>query len=241
VYAYWGAALSLLLALGLVCWFFVYPLLQTRSALRYFYDANMLTGGMRRDVSEQSVKETIRRLGGRYQAVGRIRLYMKLSDRLAPEKGLAMLFLYHLDPEAMPLLVELTEHRDKDLRRLAVQGVAAFSDSRELVLQTLMSALKDEDKDARRDAASMLAEVKPAAEEAVPALVGVLLRDSSEAVRDAALVALDRIAGTSSSRPMSAAKDTRYLLKVMAEDDNPKIRAAARKGLAELNKEKTPQ
>ncbi len=70
IYVMWGVALALLLALGLLCWLVVVPVLATQSILRSAHD-NRVTP-----------EEAVRRLGGPQRAAQRLEAYLALSNHL---------------------------------------------------------------------------------------------------------------------------------------------------------------
>jgi len=101
MYVLWGAALALLLALGLFSWLAAVPFLEVRSVLA-------------RRAGSPSPQEYVRKLGGRRQALGKLKLYLAAPRWAAPDRGPAVLLLAYCGPGAAPVLIELFAAVDDD-------------------------------------------------------------------------------------------------------------------------------
>lgn len=175
-YALWGIALSVLLALGLVCWQLVLPLLQVRAVVR------------ERRVARISYEAAIERLGGSEKAVGRLSFYLNCPKRLAPYRLHAVTILARCGPEAIPELARLLEDEDKEVRFWAAVGLGDLGDTR--AIGPLAAALKDERVGIRWLAAHTLGQLND--EGAVEPLLKAL-EDEDKTVREEATKALRRL------------------------------------------------
>ncbi len=90
MYVYWGIALTLLIAVGLVCWLVVVPVWRVRDVV----DRCELQSGPVGDyLVLDDARTSIRDLGGSSQAAHRLETYVALPDWLAPHKAKAVRML----------------------------------------------------------------------------------------------------------------------------------------------------
>jgi HEAT repeat protein len=102
IYVCWGLAFALLLATGVFCWLVVVPVWGTCQVV----DA------MHRDILSSASDDhrpraltAVKDLGGPASALSKLRLYMKLPERLAPRKSIAVYLLGFCGEGSLPEVV----------------------------------------------------------------------------------------------------------------------------------------
>jgi len=123
IYVYWGVALALLLALGLVCWKVVVPVWQTRKAVTlygrwYYYSPHFESKHWPADPGE-----IIKLLDGPKAAAERLGLYMTLPECLAPNRTMAVRLLGECREDAAPVLRRLLNDEDSSVRQAAAEAL----------------------------------------------------------------------------------------------------------------------
>jgi HEAT repeat protein len=183
VYILWGIALTLLLSAALFCWLVVVPVWQVRNVIRsYRHRISTLSGKTLPNTlalnsqGNQEATESVTQLGGPPAAIGKLRLYIKCPASLAPHRPTAVSMLGYCGKTAVPELLILLNHEDKEVRYEAAGalGVIAAPEA----VEPLCGALKDENDMVRMSAAQALGEFKsPIAE---GALIGALEKEDSQ-------------------------------------------------------------
>lgn len=112
VLLWWGVGLGLLAALALVCWIVVRPCVEVRRA------AGRCAAARGESVDDwwTQARQEVARLGGAERAAPKLRLYLKLPERLAPERVQA----------AWMLLLTAAECSVYDESFLGLEGVELF-------------------------------------------------------------------------------------------------------------------
>ncbi|HOX05446.1 MAG TPA: HEAT repeat domain-containing protein [Planctomycetota bacterium] len=119
LYIWWGIAFALLALLGTFCWLIVAPCLRVRSAIKSCHGQKERFWLMPRESDEvcwrhSIAQEQVSRLGGSQAAFGSLKLYLRLPERLAPDKSTARALLAECGRSAVPELVKEMEKRDQD-------------------------------------------------------------------------------------------------------------------------------
>jgi len=143
--SYWGVALALLVAVGLVCWLVVVPVMHTRTAV----------ARCRRNTD--FIRREIEHLGGPEAAVDQLSLYVRLPEFLAPHRGTAVVMLGTCGgpaKTAVPLLITLLQEEDEGLRSNAAEALGRIGDRR--AVEHLIKVLRNKEDPVRRDAATAL-------------------------------------------------------------------------------------
>src|SRR5262249_6833255 len=102
----------------------------------------------------------------------------------------------HPDPAAVPVLVELLNDKDRDIRLLAVRCLGLLRGEAKPAVPGLTKALKDKNVSIRRDVALVLGNMGADAHEAVPQLICSLDDDGEAVVRECAARAIWNITGS---------------------------------------------
>ncbi len=207
----WGVCIGVLLCLGLLCWFLVGPMLQTHAALGRY--------------SPQTMKQEIASLGGQRKAIILLQRYTAFPRWLATRKGTAVAMLGFCGEDAVPALIELLDHENREVREEAVNALGRLQDPRAVsalsrlmlteqgrlgagaawalgeikdrrAISPLIKALSHSKPLTRELAAESLG--KLGAVEALPRLRS-LLKDNDEAVRKAAEKSIEGLRGSPSA------------------------------------------
>jgi len=148
---------------GIFYWFCLRPYLQVRGMVEACYSRRLPKrplGGLFSLVwTDEEAEDAIRKLGGPSPAARKLVLYMRIPDRLAPTKELAVDLMGHCGSEAVPHLVALLKSENERVRWPAIRGLGRIGDPRAIEpLATLAS--QDSDKNIRFAAASVLKEIR---------------------------------------------------------------------------------
>ncbi len=223
IYIYWGVALALLLAAGLVCWQVIIPIWQTHNAIASL-----------RPNQEGAIAHSIMRLGGEEKAAERLAGYARMPDWIVSDRNrfMAIHLLGHcgrsayrpllrrLKDSSLPLrvssadamarvlegqhadgsdavapLCDLLRTNDPGSQMASMRALAAIGEDARAATGQLAALVTDE-----RDALSFLAaralgKIGPGAKSAVPELKRVV-GSGYPIVRAEAIWALTRIEGT---------------------------------------------
>jgi HEAT repeat protein len=106
VLAWWGIGLGLLTVLGLVCWLVVAPVLEVRRELGSLYAPVVASAGPDEEKLPELLKAAVKRLGGPGKALPKIRLYLRMPERVAPCKHLTFLLLGECGEPAVDTLID---------------------------------------------------------------------------------------------------------------------------------------
>jgi len=196
VYVWWGVGLALLAVTGAVCWLLVRPALQAREAVRLW-------------ASGQTWAPTeVERLGGPDAAPWKLKLFLHLPARLAPQRREAVGLLQYAgetSDSAIPVLISLLADEDPKVRQAAAGSleylVGAWTGASirkdpppepkvhllPQVIEAMTKAVGDTDAKTRSLAATVLGYSREP--RVLPALLGAL-RDPDAQVRRAALWSL---------------------------------------------------
>jgi len=138
IYIYWGVAITLLLLLGLVCWKVVVPVWQTDAVLKedgaiavwggwiinnsrnYSPDRAQLYPAARQ---QAATNRAMTRLGGRQEALSKLRLYINLPNRVARHEHIAIGLLGYCGRDARPVLEALLKDDDQRVRFVAASAL----------------------------------------------------------------------------------------------------------------------
>jgi HEAT repeats len=130
IYVYWGVALFLLLTLGAFSWLVVVPVwqvgavLEDHEVLKMRGDHLLLTAPEEPyPVSVFDPERVFDELGGRQEALGKLRLYLKAPNSITPKRAVAVYLLGHHGKNAVPLLIVELGHDDPWIRELAAHGL----------------------------------------------------------------------------------------------------------------------
>ncbi len=171
IYLLWGLALTLLLALGLFCWLFAAPVLQTRREMEAFA-AGVQTAGRSMFLPES--EPFIERLGGQQRAAEKLALYAQLPDWAAPHREWAMHLLADCGRPGAVELGRFLDAPDIERRSEAVRNLGLVREGVREAADALQKALGDPDLAVRCAAADSLGRLPKGAESAVPALISAL-------------------------------------------------------------------
>jgi hypothetical protein len=164
IYVLWGVALTLLLALGLLCWLVV-PFMRVRSKLddEKNYSKGRLTLG-------------IEAFGGPDEALSGLSIYYRMPRALAPRKYSAVDLLTDCGPRAVPVLRQALRDSNAHVRHRAICGLLKHdaSEARTEIVTVLLRDTKHKDPEIRSWAASYLGRLHPAPPGVVKTLIGML-------------------------------------------------------------------
>jgi HEAT repeat protein len=136
-------------------------------------------------------------LGTRERAARRLSRYLRLPKHLAPYQTRAACLLENCGEPAVPGILELLDHRDAEVRRVAVLALYRRRDGS--LAPAVIPALKDGDKEVRSWAARLLGEVR--CEGAVEPLIASL-GEGDEGALYSILLALGRIGDRRAAGPL---------------------------------------
>jgi HEAT repeat protein len=228
LYIYWGIALTLLLALGLVCWLVVVPVCRVHGALKRLKSSpDVVVWGRR-------VEREIAELGGPEACVRGIRLYLMLPRGVAPHRRQAIDVLGMCGPAAGPTLLGMLS--DEDVAQPAVICAALGSTGDNRAVPALIDVLRSADSRARVSAAAALGKLKDP--RAVPALTAVLAKESAAMYQeppDLGPGALRRTAAAALGSIGDARAFDALLTVVQDEKDERLIRGTAAISLGKLD------
>ena len=122
IYIYWGIALSLLIAAGLLSWLVVVPVLQTRAVVNAFWMRNA-TLASRLVANDEEAAAAIEQLGGQERAVSRIKLYLRAPECMAKRRLVATVLLGYCGDSALPVLEGLLRNEDGSVRQAAANAL----------------------------------------------------------------------------------------------------------------------
>ncbi len=192
LYVYWGAALALLLTVGLACWQMVLPYFRARTAAERCMD---LSGS---PLLEQARAE-VSRLGGPHAAARQLTFYLRLPRSMAPNREMAAYLLGHCGLEGLAECLRVFADKDEaaGVRMWAASGLAEIGDCR--AADVLVAALRDKDGGVRYHAAYALGVIRD--RRAIRPLIAAL-KDGDSRVRANAAKALGAIGGAQAVEPI---------------------------------------
>ena len=175
VYVWYGIAFGALAALALFCWLLLRPLLMARQVSKL---QALVSSGL----EEQ---DALQELGGRERAVRTLSLYMRLPNRIAPDKDTTALLLGHCGQEAVPALTAALTDPNVHVRLQALTSLARLGARPKEALPVAIAVLADPDWHHRIVAIDAIREFGPGSDAAIPAL-GKLFNDEvcGEAARE---------------------------------------------------------
>ena len=190
LYVYWGAALALLVTLGLVCWLVVVPLMQVRKmAQSCAEDARFFSMS-----AAYNYRDYIQQLGGESKAFNKLGLYLRAPKCLTEHREVAAFLLGQCGEPAVPLLTSLISDPDQEVREKTLWALQQVGPGAGEAVPALTVLVGDKTQSLRSTAAYTLGRIGPAAVAAIPVLEEAL-RDSDPDVRRAAAGALKKIRG----------------------------------------------
>ena len=189
--ALWSAAL--LAGLGLL-WLVAgvaLPFWQTRKTVsgvqQDFEHIAKMGGAVNSADEDELLGKSVQELGGPRAAAGRLQRYLRMSERLAPNKHCAVALLSRCEGHGIGAMSEALANPDVLCRRWAGRYLAEIGPAAAPAVPALVKALKDGDASVRSHAAYALGRIGPQAGEAIPALVR-LIEDPNEPATDIAWV-----------------------------------------------------
>jgi HEAT repeat protein len=198
---------GILLALGLI-WFvtaMAVQVWQVRAALEVCPMRDVVWGLY---VEDEDQARALKQLGGTDLALSKLRVYLAMPERLAPQRAKAARLCGSCGKHALPLLVRSLADRDWQVRVAAVSGLRSMGRVAEPAIRALVRALGDELGNVIGPAEDALIELGPLA---VPALTAAADQSAFEG-RYFAIVTLGRIGP-------KAASSVPVLLRALNEDD----------------------
>jgi hypothetical protein len=210
IYVLWGLGLAFLLALGLVCWLLLLPVLQVRRALHHVI---LLSGPYNPDtfiMPEEAVEE----LGGAARAAPKLAIYCRLPEWAVYRRDGALYLLTQCGEPAVPALGRiLLSNAEESERAFAAQALGKMGRSARAAVPALIESVRREEIGRYQGASYVsgyrgpfgrwdspgieairaLGQIGPEATPAVPVL-GTMAKDESYAAGEAR-AALRRIAG----------------------------------------------
>ncbi len=148
IYVLWGVALSLLLAAGLFSWLVVVPVWKVRAVVH----------GVHR---ESDFQRAAAKLGDSATGLASVRLYLRMPNRVAPLKRIAVCIAREYGEESVELLVEALDHHNPRVRHSAAMNLGTMGRDAapaELHLQGLL--LDESHPVVRRAAAEALKKIR---------------------------------------------------------------------------------
>ncbi len=231
----WGAGSLLFLGLVFFCAHFYVTFRETREVVGMMvfgrgYQMSGPPNPVPRPQAGLLPEAAVRRLGGGEKAAARLSLYLRMPDRMAPDKFNALFLLGLCGKPAVPALARVLEREDKRLRLMAASLLGKVGPDAAGAVPALAAALGDEDDDVRGAVVHSLGRIGAVRPEVVPALVRAL-GDSSPWVRRSAVRELGDLG--------PAAEGAMPALKRLLNDEDFSVRCAARQILEKLRREES--
>jgi HEAT repeat protein len=174
IYVLWAIALTLLLALGLLCWAVLLPPQGVRDvvvATHRDYDRRKeFGGGLGGDEEAAFLDEGVRQLGGTLAAARLLGQYLECPALVAPYRHVAIGLLGRCGEPGVPVLADQLTSSNALCRRWAARSLCWLGPKAQPATTALIKALGDRDESVRAHAASAIAKIGPSAVSAVPAL-----------------------------------------------------------------------
>ncbi len=123
LYVYWGAALALLIAAGLVSWLVVVPVWRVQRTMEWLTsqcDSHETMPVWPRALGQQAIG----RLGGAKSASEHLALYLRLPGLGSfDDDAVVLQLLGECGPPAEPVFQELLDHKDEYVRQEAASAL----------------------------------------------------------------------------------------------------------------------
>jgi hypothetical protein len=171
VYVWWAVALTLLGLLGAFCWAVMVPYCQVRNEVRAAVrelksKLNTYDGPSRHFAARRNA---VTGLGGPEAASRKIRAYLRLPRRLAPDRYEAVMILPLCGEAGVPVLADIvTSSEEAPLRELAALCLGCKGETAAPAASALQAASRDRDPSVANAAAQALKEIKAAQERSRP-------------------------------------------------------------------------
>jgi HEAT repeat protein len=145
LYVWWAVALALLGAAAFLSWLVVVPVWQVK---REVDRTERITVSVWRGEAGAAAVPVpppawVERLGGRERAAGKISVYLRMPDRIARRKEVAISLLRCCGEPAVPQLIGLLGHRDPYVRAEAARTLGTFGPRAASAVPELIRAVGD--------------------------------------------------------------------------------------------------
>jgi hypothetical protein len=196
----WGAALTLLFTVGLVCWLVIVPVRQAGQVLREYRSDVDAWSRRKPPGPPPDVEVYFARLGNAGEATRALSLYLRMPQRWAPHRSEAVLLLGYCGTRGEALLMAtLRADEDAWVRAQAASSLGRIRSTRSL--PSLIAALGDDAGEVRDSAAWALGHIGDW--RATEPLIG-LLRDPDGDVRWMVVMALGELRDPRAVGPLIA-------------------------------------
>ena len=167
-------------------------------------------------------------LAGSSTVIDGLLMALRSETNLATRKAIIYALARHPAPEVTAALLQLLNHKEKELRATTAYALAELADTAaaNTLLELMQKRLKRDDDFARSQAARGLGRIGYRA--ALPALLETLQRDKAQMARREAAIALGWL-----SNPQDTAVIT--ALRQATSEDDPTLRTAAVEALQRIN------
>jgi hypothetical protein len=106
IYALWLGGIGLLAVAGLLCWTMVLPVMEVRRELPGVHSVTMAPVVQDEAQMRQTFGAAVERLGGRDQAIFKVKMYLRMPARVAPAQHLALFLLGQCGEPAVDVLCD---------------------------------------------------------------------------------------------------------------------------------------